>query len=162
MSQDAAILAIRIRAELAEIGRVVERTQRLAAKAIERGDDDYFDGVALNLHCFYTSIERILEEIAREIDGVVPGGPQWHRDLLVQMSAEVPGIRPMVLQSSSRFCLDEYRGLRHIIRNVYTLNLKPARLQELVVTLPDCYGSLQKDLGAFCNFLEALDNPEAF
>ncbi len=55
------------------------------------------DGVALNLHGFYAGVERIFEEIAREIDGSLPAGPEWHRDLLLQMSAEVAGTRPPVI-----------------------------------------------------------------
>lgn len=55
-----AILAVRIRAELVDVASVVERTQRLLTKAIQQHDDDYYDGVALNLHSFYTAIERIL------------------------------------------------------------------------------------------------------
>ncbi|MDX2242192.1 MAG: hypothetical protein NW224_16020 [Leptolyngbyaceae cyanobacterium bins.302] len=156
MSQESATLAIRIRAELVDIASVVERTQRLLAKAIQQKDDDYYDGVALNLHSFYTASERILEDIAREVDGAVPSGPEWHRDLLAQLSVEFPGVRPIVLQRSSRNCLNEYRGLRHVIRNVYTFNLKPSRLQELVSMLPSCHDALVKDLEAFCSFLEAL------
>ncbi len=156
MNQDAATLAIRIRAELNEITQVVERTQRLFHKAIQHQDDDYYDGVALNLHSFYTAIERILEEIAREIDGSVPTGPQWHRDLLAQLAAGFPGVRPPVLQHSSRSCLDEYRGLRHVVRNVYTFNLKPSRLQELVAILPACHHALVQDFEQFCQFLETL------
>jgi hypothetical protein len=132
----------------------------LMAKAIQRDDDDYYDGIALNLHSFYTGIERILEDIAREIDGSIPTGQTWHRDLLVQMSVAVPSIRPIVIQRSSRNCLDEYRGLRHVIRNVYTFNLQPSRLRTLVEALPQCYDALVKDLGHFCAFLEALEETE--
>jgi len=160
MSQKAISLAVRIRAELTDISQVVERTQRLLTKAIERNDEDYYDGVALNLHSFYTATERILEEIAREIDGAIPTGPEWHRDLLLQMSAEFPKVRPSVLQQTSRRCLDEYRGLRHVIRNVYTFDLKPTRLQELVSMMPECHTSLVKDLTDFCAFLEALGQSE--
>lgn len=156
MNQDAATLAIRIRAELADITQIVERTQRLLSKAIDRNDDDYYDGVALNLHSFYTATERILEDIAREIDGAIPSGPKWHQDLLTQLAAEFPGIRPAVLKHSSRACLNEYRGLRHVIRNVYTFNLNPSRLQELVAMLPACHEALVQDLETFCTFLDAL------
>ncbi|GAB4146261.1 MAG: hypothetical protein Fur0046_24140 [Cyanobacteria bacterium J069] len=157
MTPNAAILAIRIRSEMEEIARVVERTLRLLNKAIDSQDEDYYDGVALNLHSFYTAIERILEDIAREVDRAVPTGPEWHRDLLTQMSAAFPGTRPRVLERTSRNCLNEYRGLRHVIRKVYTFNLKPSRLQELVTMLPGCHTSLVADLNRFCDFLETLD-----
>jgi hypothetical protein len=38
------------------------------------------------LHSFYSGAERILEDIARTIDGNIPAGPVWHIGLLVQIS----------------------------------------------------------------------------
>jgi hypothetical protein len=156
MSPDAA-LAGRLRAELGDLAGVVKRAGALAAKARERGDPDYLDGVALNLHGFYAGAERLFEEIARQIDESVPEGPEGHRDLLVQMSADVQGTRPAVLSRESRKCLDEYRGLRHIVRNVYAFNLRPSRLYELVDGLEDCHALLCRDVEAFCAFLESLE-----
>lgn len=155
MNADAAALATRLRAELTDLEQVVERAQHLLAKAVEQ-DEDYFDGVALNLHSFYTGAERVLEEIAKKIDNSVPDGAGWHRDLLLQMSDELANVRPAVISRSTRYCLDEYRGLRHIVRNIYTFNLRPSRLQELVTDLPQCYASLKSDIDTFCLFLNEL------
>lgn len=157
MSPDVAVLATRIRAEWAELALVIERAQRLLAKSIEQNDNDYFDGVALNLHSFYTGVERILEDIARSIDGVVPAGREWHRDLLLQLSAEMGNIRPAVLRRDTRNRLDEYRGFRHVVRNLYAFNLRTSRLRELVNDLPECYEALGQDLAQFYEFLEAVD-----
>ncbi len=156
MNSDAAILAARIRSELIELERVVERAERLLSKSQDKDDDDYLDGVALNLHSFYAGTERIFEEIAREVDGTVPSGLTWQRNLLMQMSAEVPGKRPPVIERDTRNCLDEYRGFRHVIKNVYTFNLRPARLQDLVAELRDSYRDLSQDLTTFCQFLERV------
>lgn len=79
MAPDLSALASRVREELAQISRVAQRTQELARKARTTADDGYWDGVALNLHGFYTGVEGILEAIAREVDGAVPAGPYWHR-----------------------------------------------------------------------------------
>ncbi len=65
-------LAGRIREETDEIVRSVERARLPAEKAAATGDDGYRDGVALNLHAFYTAVERTLEDIAREVDGAIP------------------------------------------------------------------------------------------
>lgn len=153
-------LAARIRAELTDLKQAVQRAERLLAKSETANDEDYLDGVALNLHGFYSGAERIFEEIAREVDGSVPSSREWHRDLLLQMSAEVAGRRPPVVDYSTRSCLDEFRGFRHVVRNVYTFNLRPSRLRELVIDLPDCYASLVRDLTTFCNFLEQLASEE--
>ena len=53
-------LAGRIRAALEEVKISVNRTVMLAEKASRSGDDDYWDGVALNLHGFYSGVEQIL------------------------------------------------------------------------------------------------------
>jgi Fe-S cluster assembly ATP-binding protein len=39
----------------------------------------------------------LLERIARQLDGVVPQGESLHRDLVFQMTVEVPGVRPLDL-----------------------------------------------------------------
>jgi hypothetical protein len=158
MSGDETVLASRLRIEVGELAWVVERVERLLRKAQEHHDDDYLDGVALNLHGFYAGIERIFVEIARAIDGTVPDNPEWHRDLLVQMSAEVSGIRPPVIGRQTRLCLEAYRGFRHVVRNVYTFNLRPSRVQELAAELHSCYQAVVQDITAFCDFLEQLQS----
>jgi len=40
------------------------------------------DGVALNLHSFYSGIERIFELIAANVDDIRPVGENWHQTLL--------------------------------------------------------------------------------
>jgi hypothetical protein len=157
MSTSGTILASRIRTELVDIEQVVSRTQHLLAKAQQQNDNDYLDGVALNLHGFYAGVERLFEEIAREIDDSVPSRSDWHRALLIQMSAEISERRPAVIDRDTRLCLDIYRGFRHVVRNIYTFNLEPGRLRELVGALPNCYVSLARDLSRFCDFLEQVD-----
>jgi hypothetical protein len=154
MSADRITLAGRMRAEMMDLERVVARATRMFAKARERGDEDYFDGVALNLHGFYAGAEHIFREIARDVDGAVPAGPEWHRELLVQMAAELPSLRPPVITRATRDCLEEYRNFRHVVRNVYTFNLRPSRLSELVEGLGACYDALARDIAGFAEFLE--------
>jgi hypothetical protein len=149
-------LSGRIRQALTDLERVVVRAEELLGKAQQSGDDGYLDGVALNLHGFYAGVERIFEDIARNVDESVPAGPDWHRDLLLQMSAVIDGVRPGVITQQTRYCLDEYRGFRHVVRNIYTFNLRPSRLQELTRDLPACHGSLLGEVNTFFDFLEAL------
>ena len=86
----------------------------------------------------------------------IPKGVEWHQDLLLQMSAEISSIRPPVVTMDTRDCLDEYRGFRHVVRNVYTFHLRPARLQELTTRLRSCYESVEHDLSDFILFLEKI------
>ena len=150
-------LAGRIRGNLDEINRIVDRALMLSVKALQSGDDGYWDGVALNLHNFYSAAERIFEDIARTMDGSIPSGSDWHISLLVQISEEAKERRPAVISYELRSVLDEYRGFRHVVRNVYAFKFRPSRLKELVDGLPGCFNSLKQDLFAFAEFLEALD-----
>jgi hypothetical protein len=153
---DYAALASRIRINLRDLDATVNRALELGNKANRSGDDGYWDGVALNLHGFYTGVEHIFEDIARTIEGNNPSGANWHVDLLLQMTSEIDGIRPSVISESTRKVLDEYRGLRHLIRNVYAFNLRPARLDELVNKLPSCFEITKTDLLNFAQFLETI------
>jgi len=141
-----------------DLERLVARAETLLDKAQGSGDDGYLDGVALNLHGFYAGVERVFEDIARTLEKTMPEGAEWHRDLLMQMSSKVNGIRPEVIRRETRYCLDEFRGFRHVVRNVYTFNLRPARLKELTTQLRGCYEALRRDLGGFIDFLESLSS----
>jgi hypothetical protein len=72
------------------------------------------------------------------------------------MSTEVAELRPPVISSDLCYGLDEYRGFRHVVRNVYAFNFRPSRLKELVDNLPGCFTSLKEDLLVFTVFLESL------
>ncbi len=153
---DYSALASRIRVSLQDVNRSVERSLELANKAKATGDDGYWDGVALNLHGFYTGIEHVFEDIARTIETSVPSGSGWHIDLLTQMNEEIETIRPAIIKSETRNCLDEFRGLRHVVRNVYAFNLRSARLDELIHDLPECFAAVTSDLLDFARFLESV------
>ena len=100
-------LTERIRQELVELDQVVTRLLEAWQRARRSGDDFYLDSVALNLHGFYSGIERIFERLAVTIDGSLPIGENWHQALLVQMSKEVKGIRPAVISQHTLKPLDE-------------------------------------------------------
>jgi hypothetical protein len=150
-------LAGRLRRGWEDVQRSAERALWLGEKARTSGEDGFWDGVALNLHAFYTAAERLFEDVARTMDESLPAGERWHLDLLTQMSAEVKGVRPPVLSGETRDMLDAFRGLRHVVRNVYAFNLRAARLDELLADLPACLEHLRRDLFAFADFLEALE-----
>lgn len=149
-----AVLAGRIRASLDDVRASVVRAKRMAEKGRRTGDDDYWDGVALNLHGFYSGIEEIFEAVARMIDGAMPEGGDWHISLLRQMTIELGDLRPAVISMETRRFLDDFRGLRHVIRNVYAFNLNPARLSELTDNASGGIELLAVELLAFADFLD--------
>jgi len=147
-------LAKRIQSECRDLARVVERAQAGWHRAERSTDDLYLDSVALNLHGFYAGLERTFELIATTVDGQMPAGEHWHQLLLEQMASEIGGVRPAVISDATRQALDEYRGFRHVVRNVYTFRFDPAKMQRLVENAPGVLGQAQAELLAFASFVE--------
>jgi hypothetical protein len=90
------------------------------------------------------------------MDDSVPSGIRWHQDLLMQMSAEISGIRPPVTSAETRLILDEYRGFRHLVRHIYTFKLNSSRIERLVEGLRGVYGRVREEILVFAEFLEQL------
>jgi hypothetical protein len=147
-------LADRIRDECQHLARVVDRAQEGWSRAEKSTDDLYLDGVALNLHGFYAGLERLFEIIAATVDGDVPRGENWHQMLLEQMASEIGGVRPAVISDETRRILDEYRGFRHVVRNVYTFRFDPVKIQRLVDDAPRAFSQARAELLAFASFIE--------
>ena len=110
MREEYNTLTSRVQQSLLDLEAVIDRTSLLMGKALKKNDDGYLDGVALNLHGFYTGVEQIFEDIARTIDRSLPSGSGWHHNLLLQMSGELKSVRPPVISRETRYCLDEYRS----------------------------------------------------
>jgi hypothetical protein len=149
-------VAARIRQELPELDRVARRASRAWASASADPEDLYVDATALNVHGFYAGLERIFTLVAERIDGSLPGGPNWHQDLLRQMTAEMPGVRAAVLSPDLFPTLDRYRGFRHVVRNVYAYVLDPRLVAVLIDDLPEASESVRVQLAAFADGLEAI------
>ena len=150
--------AERIRSELANIEGVVARVRRaMEASAGDSVDSDlYWDAVALNLHDFYTGLERILRHIAAEIDGHLPAGGEWHQELLRQMAIPLPRIRPAIFSNETIKRLDEYLRFRHVVRHVYAFEFDPQRIKPLAEALTGDFAQIKGELAVFTDYLEGL------
>jgi len=104
-------LSERIRTEVPNLDLLVQRAQR-AWEQLQRMPEEsaYLDSVALNLHGFYSGRERLFELIARHVDGILPTGETWHRDLVWQMARGVESVRPAVIGQESARLPDECPG----------------------------------------------------
>ncbi|KPA17433.1 hypothetical protein MHK_002357 [Candidatus Magnetomorum sp. HK-1] len=151
------IIAGRIRRELKSIATVVKRTIRIWKKGAIIGDDMYIDASALNLHSFYSGIEKIFVIIAEGIDLYKPSSASWHKALIQQMGSEIKSVRPPVISDDLINRLDSYRGFRHVVRNVYTYNLDEKHIKIMVDDLEDIMNALTKELSAFADFLEKIE-----
>jgi hypothetical protein len=110
---------------------------------------------AVALHGWYTGLETIIERIARTIDRSVPTGDTWHRDLLSQSMAEIPGLRPAVLPATLKRDLVELLDFRHFFRHAYGVNLDPARLRVNIERLAATAPAVTAALDVFERHLDA-------
>jgi len=149
-------VAALIRQELPELDRVARRACRAWASASRDPDDLYVDAAALNVHGFSAGLERVFTLVTERIDGSLPSGPTWHQDLLRQMTAEMPGVRAAVLSPDLFPTLDQYRGFRHLVRNVYAYVLDPRLVAVLIEDLPQASARIRAQLAAFADVLEAI------
>jgi hypothetical protein len=144
----------RIQSEVIDLESVIDRIKEGWQRSKKSGDDYYIDSVALNLHGFYSGLERIFELIASSVDSRKPNGKEWHKALLYQMAQEVPQVRPAVISEKSRSRLNEFRGFRHVVRNVYTFKFDPEKVEKLANEVPSLFADISPELLAFADFLQ--------
>ncbi len=103
----------RIRGEVSDLDAVIERARQAwsSAQRDQEARYAYVDSVALNLHGFYSGLERLFELIARQVDGSVPDSETWHRDLLQQMVQDRPDLRPAVISPDNATIVDDLQTL---------------------------------------------------
>ncbi|TVQ41956.1 MAG: hypothetical protein EA365_16335 [Gloeocapsa sp. DLM2.Bin57] len=151
----------RIEVEIREIKEIVSQTELFVRqKQITEAEiyqEALSSAISLNLHSFYTGVERILELIARKIDHWKPTGEQWHRQLLEQMSIDLLLIRPAIISESTRSRLDEFRRFRHVVRSIYAYRIEANRVVELANQLPDLLQEFEKEIRQFITFIQGKE-----
>jgi hypothetical protein len=79
----------RLRRELAEDRRALqERASQLDEAKGRLQEPPWTSHGAVALHGWYTGLESALERTVRTLDGDLPRGERWHRDLLSQATIE--------------------------------------------------------------------------
>jgi len=101
------------------------------------------------LHDFYTGIEKIFENIAKEVDRRIPLGEEWHSELLHQMTLDIKGLRPPVISTNIEKILREYLGFRHLFRKRYGFELDWQRMKRLLLKIPQVLSGLEKEIEIF-------------
>lgn len=158
MNTDFIVLANRIRETVSELEQVIARVER-GIRAAKRHQDDvdlYIDAIALNLHDFYSGLERVFRQIGSIIDRSTPASEGWHRDLLNQMCLDLPTIRPRVLSEQTCAALEDFLRFRHIVRNVYAFRLDGDRVNQLAQKARALHDQIATELHAFADYLEQV------
>jgi hypothetical protein len=111
-------------------------------------------GIGAILHDFYTGIEHIFETIAPELNGGLPAGEAWHRELLTSMTLDLPCVRPALVRQQTARQLDEFLRFRHLFRNLYGFELEWPRVRSILTRLPAVWSEVETDLDRFLEFLD--------
>ncbi len=150
-------LALAVREEREQIARVVAEAQKALAEFVDRSPLMLeLGGIGKLLHDFYTGIERIFEKIAPDLNGGMPAGPSWHRELLQNMTLDLPGIRPPLLRAETARKLDRFLRFRHLFRNVYGGEMEWPEVRALLEQLAAAWREADADIGRFLEFLDAM------
>lgn len=105
------------------------------------------------LHDFYTGIEKVFENIAKEIDRRIPIGEEWYSELPHQMTLDIPGLRPPVISSNTEKRLREYLGFRHLFCKRYGFELDWEKMKKLLSKIPDVLSGLENEIKIFFDSL---------
>ena len=146
-------LAAEIESELASLAALGEEF----ANAPQGNDTYSVRARASILHDFYNGVERVFVRIARELNGGIPRGEQWHRDLVDDMALDIPEVRPAVVDREFANALGEFLRFRHVFRNVYGGVLDAERLASLQTRLPTTLGGFEQRIAAFVSWMLAED-----
>ena len=154
------IESIKLKRLIAEIQADLDALEEIfcnAADIYEQISDEPTEhqkmAIAGYLHHFYTGVEAIHQRIAQAIEGDVPSGEQWHRELLTDMALELLDVRPRVISAETKNSLHEYLSFRHVFRHAYSLKLDWSRLKLLIEELGPVFNRYKSDLEKFLSHL---------
>ena len=147
------ILARRVAREIETELVSIEQLAKEVTAAPDADDTFALRARGSMLHDFYTGVERVFVRLAEEINGGVPRGEQWHRQLLHDMAIAIPDVRPAVISSELERDLGEFLRFRHVFRNVYGFVLQADRLGALQAKLPAVLARFLSETRVFLSWL---------
>ena len=100
------------------------------------------------LHSFYNGFENIFKRVAAELDGGLPSGEFWHRELMDSMTMPCRE-RSAVLSAQSIERLDDYLEFRHFFRHAYIFDLHWGRMKTLVLGSEETLQLVEGELDRF-------------
>ena len=79
----------------------------------------------------------------------MPQGQQWRRQIVTDMSLEIPDVRPAVIDPDLARELGNYLRFRHVLRHVYASLLEAERMRPLEQRLPGVLAGFRTQVRAF-------------
>ena len=138
-----------IKEELDNLGRLSNEVDILLSESGEEKSTFEIRAAGSILHDFYCGIEKIFERIAVTMDENVPGGLNWHTQLLYQMGKPVEGTRNSLISEKLMEKLKKYLRFRHLFRNIYGFELDWERVEPLCIDLNNIWTDFKSEIEEF-------------
>jgi len=138
-----------VKTGIKNLERLNDEMKNLLAKITDAPGYIEIRAAASILHDFYSSIEKIFERIAVNIDKNLPKGENWHIELLSQMAKQFNNERKPVISEDLFQNLKEYLKFRHLFRHIYGFELKWERIKQLCIKLDTIFERVKFEIGKF-------------
>ncbi|MYH80863.1 hypothetical protein F4009_07010 [Candidatus Poribacteria bacterium] len=152
----------RISEEHIEITQRVEKI-RADLQKLEKAPVAYKESleilIARHLYDFYKGLENIFRRIARDIDGNLPQGEEWHKALLKQM-AEPRATRASILSEETCAELHKFLGFRHVFIYIYAEKLDYEQTLENAKRVNAVFPNISEELDVFISWLKRQESDE--
>ena len=138
-----------IQRELQEFGPLLDDCQTREPSSVETA------ALATILQSLYNGFENQFKRIALAVDGVVPTGEAWHRELLDSLAAATE-TRPPIIPGTLRSTLAELLQFRHAFRHAYGFMLDWHRMRHLAMQCREIVTQVDEAIDAFLASLDRL------
>ncbi len=121
---------------------------------LDIGSDLARRAIGSYLHDYYSAVEKIASHVCRATGEGMPEVDNWHYQLIFNMSLELNGLRPRLFSVELLDLLNEFKGFRHVFRNVYGINIDSKKEIALLKKLSKTSKLLRKDISAFLSIMD--------
>ena len=139
--------------EMRLLAKTVTQSETLLAQADSIPEIALIPAAAAYIEDFYTGCERLAERVAVMLDGKLPTGENWHRQLLEQVSQPSEQGRLPLWKESLRQELDTYRRFRHRARHLYRADLDREKVLAMAQQVPPVFEQIQQSLAQLAIWL---------
>lgn len=104
---------------------------------------------------FYTCLETLFHRVSQFFENSIDKN-RWHKELLVNMTLEIEGIRPALISDKTAAMLDEILRFRHFRRYYFEMEYDWDRIDLIKTKYLNVIPRLEKELTEFRKFLEKV------
>jgi len=135
--------------ELSQLKKLIELNSSILNKfqSVAPAKTDLW-ALATILHSFHMGMESIFKRIAKNIDGGVPPGPSWHKELVESM-AKSNSLRPAVISQKLKTILEKYLTFRQAFLYLSSCDLEWREMKPLIVGAKETLNLFDKEISAF-------------